>query len=206
VRISWNFSIGVKLAASFAVVGAASAVAGLGTFATFTSTTSASNSISSGTLGVAVGATGSSTNRLDITASAMAPGDSLQRSFDLMDTGTIDLSAITLTTTASPSSLLDTDPTNGLQMAIDACSVAWTESGAPPYTYTCGGSTSSALSAQAVIGSNLALSNLTALVAGHTDHLRLTLTLPAGADNSFQSLSSTVTYTFTEAQRAATNK
>ena len=55
-------------------------------------------------------------------------------------TGSTDLSAITLTTGASPSSLLDTDATNGLQIAIDKCSVAWTEAGSSPaFTYTCGG-------------------------------------------------------------------
>lgn len=41
-------------------------------------------------------------------------------------TGTVttDLASVTLTTTASPSSLLDTDVTNGLQIPIDRCSVA----------------------------------------------------------------------------------
>jgi len=33
----------------------------------------------------------------------------------------------------APSSLLDTDATNGLQMVIDKCSQAWTESG--PFTH-----------------------------------------------------------------------
>jgi spore coat-associated protein N len=120
----------------------------------------------------------------------MVPGDTLQRSFDL----TSDSSQVTLTTTASPSTKLDTDATNGLQMVIQRCSVAWTESG-PPYTYTCGGSTSTVLAGRQVIGTDLALAGLTG--GGTTDHLRLTLTLPAGADNTFQNLSSTITYAFT---------
>src|SRR5881396_2241348 len=129
---------------------------GLATFATFTSTASQSHTISSGTVTIALGATGASTNRLNIGATAVAPGDTIQRSVDLINSGSLDLASITLTTTASPSSLLDTDATNGLQMVIDKCSQAWTESG-PPYTYTCGGTTSSVLASRAVIGSNLTL-------------------------------------------------
>lgn len=124
MRFIRDLSLGAKIAASFTVVGVASAVAGLGTFATFTSSTSASNSVSTGTVVIALGSTGASTNRLNVNASDVASGDTMQRSFDLSNTGTIDLSGITLTTTASPSTLLDTDATNGLQAVIDKCSVA----------------------------------------------------------------------------------
>jgi spore coat-associated protein N len=180
---------------------------GLGAFATFTSTTSASHSVTTGTVTIALGATGASTNRLNVNATAVAPGDTIQRSFDLINQGTLDLASITLTTTATTSSLLDTDSTNGLQMAIDKCSAPWTESGSSPaFTYSCSGSTSTVLAQRAVIGSNLALSNLGALTAGTTDHLRLTLTLPSGADNSFQNLTSTIQYSFTGTQRAAANR
>src|SRR5437870_9103861 len=148
-----------KLVASVAVLGAAASIAGLGTFATFTSTTSANHTVASGTVTIALGATGGPTNRLTVGASALAPGDTLQRSVDLIDQGTLDLASITLTTSASPTSLLDSDTSNGLQMVIDKCSVAWTESG-PPYTYTCSGSTSSVLASRPVIGSTLTLSNL----------------------------------------------
>ena len=194
-----------KLVASVALLGAAASIAGLGTFATFTSTTSANHTVASGTVTIALGATGASTNRLTVGATAIAPGDTLQRSVDLINQGSLDLASITLTTTASPTSLLDSDGTSGLQMVIDKCSVAWTESG-PPYTYTCSGSTSSVLTTRAVIGSGLALTNLTSLTSAATDHLRVTLTFPSGAGNTFQNLSSTITYAFTGTQRAGTNK
>jgi spore coat-associated protein N len=194
-----------KLLATVAVLGAAASIAGLGTYATWTSTTSENHTISSGTVTIALGATGAATNRLNVGASALAPGDTIQRSVDLTNSGSIDLAGVTLTTTASPSSLLDTDATNGLQMVVDKCSVAWTEAG-PPFTYTCSGSTSSVLASRAVIGSNLSLSPLSATSAGGTDHLRVTLTLPSGADNSFQNKSSTITYAFTGTQRAAASK
>src|SRR3954447_15920331 len=205
VRRDGGWSPTRKLLASLAVLGAAASIAGLGTFATFTSTTSASHTVSSGTVTIALGATGASTNRLTVGASAIAPGDTIQRSVDLIDSGSIDLASITLTTTATSSSLLDTDTTTGLQMVIDKCSAAWTESG-PPYTYTCGGSTSSVLSSRAVIQTGVTLSNLSSVTAGSTDHLRVTLTFPSGAGNSFQNKSSTIQYTFTGTQRAGTDK
>jgi len=94
-----------KLIATIAVLGAAASIAGLATFATFTSTTSSSHTISSGTVTIALGATGASTNRLNIGASAVAPGDTIQRSVDLHNSGDQSLAAVTLTTTASPTSL-----------------------------------------------------------------------------------------------------
>ncbi len=107
---------------------------------------------------------------------------------------------MTLTTTASPSSLLDTDTVNGLMMTIDRCSVAWTES-AFPYTYTCSGTTTSVRTNTPVVGTNLALGNLT-VTATAVNNLRVTLTLPSTAGNALQGQSSTINYTFTGAQRA----
>jgi spore coat-associated protein N len=189
-----------KLIASLAVLGAAAAIAGFGTYATFTSSTSASHTIATGTLSLTSGPT----NRLGTGASAIAAGDTMQRAIDLNYSGSVSFGSVTLTTSASPSSALDTNTTDGLQVAIDKCSVAWTESG-PPYTYTCSGSASSVLASQPIIGSNMALSNLT-LTAGSTDHLRVTVTLPSTAGNALQNLSSTIAYTFTGVQRAGTNQ
>ena len=91
-------------------------------------------------------------------------------------------------------------------MVVQKCSQAWTESG-PPYTYTCGGTTSSVVASRPVIGSNITMSNVSDLLTtGTTDHLLMTLALPSGAGNSLQNLSSTLTYTFTGTQRAATDK
>jgi spore coat-associated protein N len=188
-----------KLLLSIAVLGSAASIAGLGTFATFTSSTSTSHTIASGTLSLTT-----PVSRLGTGASPIAAGDTMQRAIDLSYSGTISFGSVTLTTSATSSSLLDTDATNGLQIAIDKCSQAWTESG-PPYTYTCGGSTSSVLASRALIGSAIALSNLT-LTAGSTDHLRVTVTLPSSADNTLQNKSSTIDYTFTGVQRAGTNQ
>lgn len=190
-----------KLLLSLSALGAAGAIAGLGTFASFTSSTSASHTVASGTVTLNLGAV----NRLTVGATGIAPGDTLQRAFDLTNAGTLDMASVSLTSTATTSSLLDTDATNGLQMVIDRCSNAWTESG-PPYTYTCSGTTTTVVASRAVIGSNVAMPALSALSAGGTDHLRLTLTFPAAAGNTFQNQSSTLQYTFTGTQRAATAK
>jgi len=196
-----------KLLLSVAAIGAAAAIAGLGTYATFTSSTSASQAVASGTVTVALGATGASTNRLTVGASNIAAGDTIQRSVDLINQGSLNLASVTLTTTAATSSLLNTDTSNGLQMAIDKCSAAWTEAGtAPAYTYTCSGTTTTVLASVPVIGANLALSNLSALTAGATDHLRVTLTLPSTAGNSLQNQSSVIQYSLTGIQRAGTNQ
>jgi predicted ribosomally synthesized peptide with SipW-like signal peptide len=196
---------GRKVLLSLGALGVAGVLAGMGTFATFTATTSASSTLASGTVVIALGNTGASTNRLTVNASGLVPGDTVQRSFDLSNTGSQDLASVALTTTASPSSLLDTDTTNGLQMVVDRCSVAWTESGSSPaFSYSCSGSTTTIITSRAVIQSALTMAGLSALTAGGTDHLRLTLTLPSAAPNTLQGLSSTLSYSFLGTQRAGT--
>jgi len=186
-------------------LGLGALLAGTGALATWTATTSASNTVAAGTVVIALGNTGASTNRLTVNASGLVPGDTVQRSFDITNSGSQDLASVALTTTASPSSLLDTDTTNGLQMVIDRCSAAWTESGSSPaFSYSCSGSTTTIVSTRAVIQSALTMAGLSALTAGGTDHLRLTLTFPSSAGSSFQGLSSTLSYSFLGTQRAGT--
>jgi predicted ribosomally synthesized peptide with SipW-like signal peptide len=200
----------LKILGSFAVLGAAASVAGLGTFASFTSSTSASQAITSGTVSITLGAAGAQTNRLNIPVSNVVPGDTIQRSVDLINNGTITadtLSSIQLTTSATITSLLDTDVTNGLQMVVDKCPVAWTEGGsAPAYTYTCTGAIAGVLASHPVVGAALPLTGLASLTNGATDHLRVTLTLPSTADNTFQNKSSSILYSFVGTQRLASAK
>jgi predicted ribosomally synthesized peptide with SipW-like signal peptide len=188
---------------ALSALGLGAALAGSGALATWTATTSAGNTVAAGTVVIALGNTGASTNRLTVSAAGLVPGDTVQRSFDITNTGSQDLSSVALTTTPSPSSLLDSDTTDGLQMVVDRCSVPWTESGSSPaFTYTCSGSTTTIISSRPVIQSGLAMSGLSALTAGGTDRLRLTLTFPSTAGSSFQGLSSTLTYEFKGTQRA----
>jgi hypothetical protein len=163
--------------------------------------------VASGTVTIALGATGAATNRLTVNASGLVPGDTVQRSFDLTNSGSQNLASIALTTTASPTSLLDSDATNGLQMVVDKCSLAWVEAGtSPAFTYTCAGTTTTIVASRAVIGAGLTMAGLAALTNGGSDHLRVTLTLPSTTGNTFQGLSSTISYSFLGTQRTATNQ
>jgi hypothetical protein len=204
-------AFGARLAASLALVGVAAGIAGLGTYAGFTSATSAQpQNVSSGTLVVDVGATGSVSNRLDVDAADIAPGDTIERTVDLINSGSLDFASLDLTTSAPvTSSLLDTDTSHGLQMTIDSCSVPWTETAVGAgYTYSCSdpGGPTSVLASSPVIQSGVALSSMNAATAGGTDHLRVTLTLPTNADDSFQNQSSTIDYVFSGAARAGKSK
>jgi spore coat-associated protein N len=195
-----------RLVLSIALILIAVSLAGVGAFASFTSTASVSQSITSGTVTIALGSTGTANNRLDVAATGVVPGDTIQRAVNVSNTGNQDFASISLTTTASTSSLLDTDASNGLQMVIERCSVAWTESGsAPAYTYTCSGTTSTVVSSRAIIGAGVTFGNVL-LTAGSTNNLRVTLTLPSTAGNTLQGLTSVISYAFTGTQRAATNQ
>jgi len=195
----------MKVLGSIAVLGAAASVAGLGTFASFTSSTSASQAISSGSVSIALGATGPA-NRLTVAASGLVPGDTVERAVDLTSNSTDPLGSVSLQTSGAPNNALLTDA-NGLTVKVDKCSSAWTESGtAPAYTYTCSGTSTSILAAGAV-GNTAALSGLAALSSGSsTDHLLVTLALPAAATNTLQGLSTSITYAFNGTQRTATSK
>lgn len=195
-----------KILLSVAAIMVSAALVGVGTFATFTDTASVSQVNTSGTITLAPINVNQANNRLSIGATNIAAGDIIERAVNVKNTGTIDLSNVVLTTSATVSSLLNTDTTNGLQMVVDRCSVAWTESGAgPPYTYTCSGTTSAVITTTPVIGTNLAMSNMV-LTAGSDNFLRVKLTLPSTAPNTLQGQSSTIQYSFTATQRTATAK
>ena len=198
-----------KILMSVGALGAAASIAGVATYATFTSTTTAvTPTASSGTVTIVLGATGAVTNRLNIGATGLAAGDTLQRTVDLTNSGNLPLATITLGTSAVTSSVLDTDLTKGLQMVIDRCTVPWTETAVGAgFTYVCGGTVATLLASTPVIGAAFNMSALVpalALSVGGTDHLRVTLTLPAVADNPFMGKSSTLSYVFTGTQRNAT--
>jgi hypothetical protein len=190
-----------KVLGSLGVLGAAAAVAGLGTFGTFTdSTTPISTEVASGTVDIDLANPGFA---IPATTNNFVPGDSMTRAVNLINTGTAALSTVSLGVTATTSSVLDTNTTNGLQLQVRSCSVAWTQSsasGAP--TYTCNGTTTERF-AGPVIG-NRTLTGLNSLNPGGTDHLTFSITLPTAADNTFQNKTSTLSLVFTGTQRAAT--
>ena len=209
------------------VVAGTGAVLG-GAFATFTDTTSAGpQPISSGELVLAVGPTNDSTG----VVTSIAPGDTITREVDLNSvTSTINDATITFGISASPSSLLDSDATNGLHVQVQTCPVAWTKGAGTPPTYSCGGDNTTTVLASTPVATlestPASLTSLNSLTAGGQDYMVITFTFPSGAPGNLtlqgacsgmagstsasaenlEGCSSTLTYNFTATQRAGTNK
>ena len=189
-----------KVVGSLAVVGAAAAVAGLGTFGTFSdSTAPVSTTVSTGTVDINL-AQPSGAVTIPATVSGFVPGDSMTRAVNLSNNGTSALSSISLNSSSTASNALVTDATNGLQLTIKACSVAYT--GVGTTTPTCSGTERTVATGQAV-QTNSVLSGMASMNPGGTDYLVLTVSLPASAGNTFQNLSAPLSITFTGVQRNA---
>ena len=195
-----------KVVGSLAIAGTAAAVAGLGTFGTFTdSTTPVATTVQTGTLDINL-AQPSGAYAIPVTTTNFVPGDSITRSVNLSNDGSTALSSVTMTAIATGTpSVLTTDSTNGLQLSLKACSVAWTQGGtssAP--SYTCSGTTTTMYSGPAA--ASLQLSNPASLNPGGVDNLVFSVSLPSSADNTFQNKSASLSITFTGTQRAAAAK
>ncbi|MEU2350958.1 TasA family protein [Modestobacter sp. NPDC049651] len=191
-----------KILGSLGVLGAAAAVAGLGTFGTFTdSTTPVDAQVATGTLAIDLNAA-NSTAALPLTAAGFVPGDSLSRTYDLVNTGNLGFAGISMTTTAPVSSVLDTDRTNGLQLSVQSCATSWTETklATGGATYACAAPT--ALYNGPAVAAGKQLAGLSSLTAGRSDHLMVTLSLPTTADNGFMGKSSTLSLAFSGTQAA----
>ena len=116
-----------RIVATFGVLGATAAIAGLGTFGTFSDTTSpVDTAVDSGVVSVDVADAGS--GMVPFTGGLMLPGDSRRFPVDLVNSGNTALSTVSLGSTATASSVLDTDPVNGLQLKVEDCSLPWSES------------------------------------------------------------------------------
>ena len=193
-----NSATARKIVGSLGVIGAAAAVAGMGTFGSFTdSSTPVATTIQSGTLNIDVTQQGFA---VPVTTAGFVPGDSLTRAVNLVNSGNVALGSVTLNTTVTTPSVLTTDITNGLQLAVKSCSVPWTQAGtATAATYTCGG-TERLLGNGPAVG-NIALSSPASLAAGSTDYLTFAVSLPATADNTFQGKSAALSLVFTGSQR-----
>ena len=206
MRPSFTKGISRRLMLSLGILGTVGAVAGLGTYAQFTDSTSATHSVSTGTVDINIDSAGA-TNRFSESSTLVAAGDTIQRAIDLKLAGTLDLSGVTLASSApTTSSALDTDTANGLQLTVQECTDPWTEAGSTSArTYTCGGTTTTARAAGPVIQSATAL-NLSSVAPGDK-HLMFKWTLPTGATQATHGgKTSVINYDFVGTQRAATNK
>ena len=189
----------VKIVGAIVAVGAAVAVAGLGTFGNFTDSTSpVDTAVDTGVLSIDVSAPGGAT-AVPFAGGQMLAGDSRTHLIDLVNDGTTPLGAVTLTSWATSSSVLDQDTVNGLQLTVESCSVPWDTAGTVP---TCPGTVRNYFT-QPIIVTNYPLNSSAATAAGATDHLKLTAALPSSASgDAFEGASSDLTFQFTGTQRA----
>ncbi len=187
-----------KLVGSVAVLGVAAAVAGLGTYSTFTdSTTPTNTAISTGVVSISLMDQGAVAT-MPFQGGTFLAGDSQSHPLDLVNDGDSGLVSVTMTSTATTSSALDTDTVDGLQLAVTSGSVPWTGSGS---SWTCSGTTKNFYAGPIV--TSQVLSGAASVAAGATDHLLLTASLPSSASGStFQNVSSTLSFVFTGTQRS----
>jgi hypothetical protein len=188
----------VEVIGAISAVGAAVAVAGLGTFGGFTDTTSpVGTTVDTGVLSIDVSAPSGST-ALPFGGGMMLAGDSRTHLIDLVNDGTTALSTVALKSWATSSSVLDSDLVHGLQLSVESCSVAWVAIGSD---HTCGG-TERSFYAGPIVVANQPLAGAASLAAGATDHLLLTATLPSSATgDAFEGARSGLNFAFTGTQR-----
>ena len=187
----------VKIVGALGAVGAAVAVAGMGTFGNFTDSTSPVGTlVDTGVLSIDVSQPGGAA--VPFSGGMMLAGDSRSAVIDLVNDGTTALSAVTIKSWATTSSVLDQDAVNGLQLTVESCPVAWNTDGASP---TCPGTVRSYFT-QPIIVNNYPLNVSAATAAGATDHLKLTAALPGSATgDAYEGASSDLKFQFTGIQR-----
>jgi hypothetical protein len=110
----------LRILLSVGVVILAAGVAGLGAYTIFIRGAEVSPRIASPTAAISLGESGTATGQLNLDGSRLAPGFVQQRTTDLRILGELDLRTVTLTTRATASSALETDPVHGLRLAVDA--------------------------------------------------------------------------------------
>lgn len=147
----------------------------------------------------------------------MAPGDTVYRYVKYTNNGNLDAQDLRLSLSDSVNSVLTTDATRGLTVAVSQCSVAWA-----PATGACGGTSTSLGSSTAASLKTTSLSLAVApttpaganILAGQEIHLRFAITLPDSNEttvngvppaNTVQGKTAALTWTLTETMRTTTS-
>jgi hypothetical protein len=195
----------VALAGAFAL-GVLGLVGG-GIYAGLNATATGTQSVSSGTLSLVV--TTDVGAGFGQTYTNVAPGDVMNSYVDLTNGASLAAQGLTLGVTGTGSTRLTTDATKGLHVTINQCSTVWT---LPAGTCT-GSTTMMASTAVSVLTATPGSLVPGAVATNAVYHLQVSLSLPDQNETtingttpttSIQGLSTTLTYTFDEAQRTAT--
>jgi hypothetical protein len=188
-----------KVIGSVAIVAAAAGVAGLGTFGSFTDSTDAMQAeVTSASVSIDLAMPAQAINFPGM-AGGWVPGDTAYLPVDLVNTGTADLASLTLAVSATKSSILDTNTTDGLQLTVQGCDQPWsTSTGA----YTCAGTVTEHYAGPVVL--NQAFPEAKSLAVGGRDHLLATVSLPESAGVEFMGAETQLSILFTGTQRTGT--
>lgn len=183
-----------------------------GVYAGLNATATGTEAVSSGTLSLTLDAASGSAGFDQSVTSTMLPGDSVSTFVDLSSSGDADAKDLTLAVSGSPSNNLTTDESKGLAVTVTGCSVAWTVD-TTAQTASCSGTTTTALAQTPVAdltgGAAGTLAN--SFASGSTSHFEVTTTLPDSTEtttdgnppsNTIQGLSATLTFMFSDSQRA----
>ncbi len=210
----------------------AGAVTG-GVFANFTDTaTGGPQPINTGTVHITLGTPTGDHGSLTVgPINNMAQGDTVARVVQLTNAGSIawaTTAGLTLQTSVSGTNATDpivTDTTNGLQVNVEQCSTAPTETGGTsgPWTYTCsGGFTTVTSGPLATLNATPADISSGEPGIGASTYYVVTVSLPnlanypystnggvcggSGSTEQLQGCSLSITYNFTATQRAGTSQ
>ncbi|MDD2817234.1 MAG: hypothetical protein PHN51_00385 [Candidatus Nanopelagicales bacterium] len=167
-------------------------------------------------IGAGIGTTGTTTPAVTGAAaaaiSAMAPGDIVYRFIELTNGGSLPALGMTLGVAGSSANELTTSA-NGLAVAVDLCSVAWTAVTTEPGT--CSGTTTNPIASTSIssFGTKDVVGPAVAIAPGAVKYARIKISLPTSSETtsngelppgSIQGLSTNLTFTFTEQQRTET--
>jgi hypothetical protein len=190
---------------------AAAALGGTGLVATnvfaaltATATNTSGGQVTTGTLKLTLAPSSVSgiTNGFTTSIANIGPGDTANRYIDLTNGGTLDGMTPTLLLSTSDTNTLVESATAGLQIAINACSVAWTNTG------TCSGTPTVVLASTSVKTLKTSAQSITlpTVNAGTVNYLKISTSLPASTENvvngvlpvgTIQGLTATLTWAFT---------
>ncbi|MFS4505076.1 peptidase [Clavibacter sp. Sh2141] len=141
---------------------------------------------------------GGGADQLTVPVAGLRPGEAQVRLVDLANTGTVAASELVVTLGGTPVA----STSDGLQVALDRCSVAWT--GAPG-TSVCSGTVTPVAADRPAVG-RIAVPGSPALAVGGRDHLRLTVRLPTSAPPTAQGVTGSVTLRVDGVQRPGTQR
>lgn|GEM_PF-6471959 len=151
--------------------------------------------LSAGAGEVALSWDATGTSQLAVSAAPLIPGSSMQNVADLTNTGSKPLGALQLALAGSSAGTTS----DGVMVALDRCSVAWSPAEAG---YTCSGTTTS-VSVDRPLPGLVTLVGSPAGLIGGVDHLRLTIGLAASSPAVAQGEGATLTLIAKGVQGAA---